>query len=248
MKPLKLKTKDIISITDLTAEEILSLDYRHVILATGACWRNDGVGVTNWQAVPGTDLAHVVSPQAVFTGADLTSPIVVFDDDKYYMGALIAEKLKLDGHQVTQITTTSEVSPWTHNTLEQHRVQARVLELGIKVITSQNIIKVDSDQVHTSCVYTERPDVVAASTVVLVTSRLPNNALHLELTENTDTLTRAGIESVIAIGDCLCPSTIAAAVHDGHRVAREMDAPPENPDMPFRRETILLEDPAQGIN
>jgi dimethylamine/trimethylamine dehydrogenase len=164
------------------------------------------------------------------------------------MGALIAEKLKLDGHQVTLITTTPDVSPWTHNTLEQHRVQAHVLELGIEVITSQNISHIDSDQVHTSCLYTARPGVVAASSVVLVTSRMPTNELHLELTEDTDRLDESGIKSVIAIGDCLCPSTIAAAVHDGHRVAREMDAPPENPDMPFRREIILLEDPVSQGN
>jgi dimethylamine/trimethylamine dehydrogenase len=233
----------------LTAEEILSLDYRHIVLATGARWRTDGVGVTNWQAVPGTDQAHVVSPHAVFAGNDLTGPVVVFDDDRYYMGALIAEKLKLDGHEVTLITTTPEVSPWTHNTLEQHRVQARVLELGIKVITSQNITRVESDQVHTSCIYTERPDVVAAASVVLVTSRLPNNELHLELTADPVILMDAGIDSVIAIGDCLCPSTIAAAVHDGHRMAQELDAPPENPDMPFRREIIMLEDlETQGNN
>jgi dimethylamine/trimethylamine dehydrogenase len=85
--------------------------------------------------------------------------------------------------------------------------------------------------------------------VVLVTSRAPDNALHLELTADPDLLTGSGIESVTAIGACFCPSTIAAAVHDGHRVAREMDAPPENADMPFRREIILLEDlDQQGKN
>jgi dimethylamine/trimethylamine dehydrogenase len=226
----------------LSAEDIRSLDYRHVILATGAHWRNDGVGITNWQPIAGADQAHVVSPQAVFAGEDLTGPIVVFDDDKYYMGALIAEKLKLDGHEVTLVTTATEVSPWTHNTLEQHRVQARILELGIKVITSQNITRVDADKLITSCMYTQQAGVLAASAVVLVTSRLPNNELHLELTADPDLLANSGIESVTSIGDCFCPSTIAAAVYDGHRVAREMDAPPENPDMPFRREIILLED------
>jgi dimethylamine/trimethylamine dehydrogenase len=233
----------------LSAEDIRSLDYRHVILATGAHWRNDGVGITNWQPIAGADQAHVVSPQAVFAGEDLTGPIVVFDDDKYYMGALIAEKLKLDGHEVTLVTTATEVSPWTHNTLEQHRVQARILELGIKVITSQNITRVDADKLITSCMYTQQAGVLAASAVVLVTSRLPNNELHLELTADPDLLANSGIESVTSIGDCFCPSTIAAAVYDGHRVAREQDAPPENPDMPFRREIILLEDlDNQGIN
>jgi len=46
----------------LTAEDILALDYQRVILATGAHWRGDGVGVSNWQAIPGAQQSHVVSP------------------------------------------------------------------------------------------------------------------------------------------------------------------------------------------
>jgi dimethylamine/trimethylamine dehydrogenase len=61
------------------------------------------------------------------------------------------------------------------------------------------------------------------------------------LTEDSNSLAAAGIISVSAIGDCCNPSTIAAAVHDGHRAARELDAAPEDPDMPFRRERILLQ-------
>lgn len=52
--------------------------------------------------------------------------------------------------------------------------------------------------------------------------------------------TAAGVTSVQAIGDCDVPATIAAAVHDGHRAARELDEAPANPDLPFRREHILL--------
>jgi len=158
------------------------------------------------------------------------------------MGALIAEKLRLEGHEVTLVTTAPEVSPWTHNTLEQHRIQARVLEIGIRVITSHNISRVGSSEIDINCVYSDKPGVVAASSVVMVTSRQPNNELHLSLNEDTEALADSGITSVTAIGDCLSPSTIASAVYEGHRVAREMDAPPEDPDMPFRREKILLED------
>ncbi len=42
------------------------------------------------------------------------------------------------------------------------------------------------------------------------------------------------------IGDCLAPSTIAAAVYAGHRQAREMDEEPSEA-VPFRREMIALE-------
>jgi dimethylamine/trimethylamine dehydrogenase len=232
----------------LTAEDILSLEHKHVILATGSHWRSDGVGVTNWQSIPGTELNHVVSPEAVFADKKLAGPIVVFDDDKYYMGALVAEKLILEGHDVTLVTTAPEISQWTHNTLEQFRIQAHVLKLGIKVITSHNISSVDSGAVNINCVYTDKSATVTAASLVMVTSRQPNNGIYLELTENTERLTDSGIASVTAIGDCLNPSTIASAVYEGHRVAREMDAPPENPDMPFRREQILLEDINDQVN
>jgi len=50
----------------------------------------------------------------------------------------------------------------------------------------------------------------------------------------------AGITSVSSIGDCNNPSTIATAIYDGHRAARELDDVPTDPDMPFRRERIAL--------
>jgi dimethylamine/trimethylamine dehydrogenase len=75
----------------------------------------------------------------------------------------------------------------------------------------------------------------------MVTSRQPNNRLYLDLIGDPQALAAAGIASVQAVGDCDAPSTIAAAVYDGHRMAREMDAPSADPDLPFRREHIALD-------
>ncbi|MCP4766502.1 MAG: NADH:flavin oxidoreductase [Gammaproteobacteria bacterium] len=227
----------------LTAEDILAMDYQRVILATGAHWRGDGVGVSNWQAIPGTQQSHVLSPESVFSDQPMADPVVVFDDDRYYMGALIAEKLIRQGHDVTLVTPATEVSPWTQNTLEQHRIQAHVLALGIKVVTSKDITRISSDEIELACVYTEQTSMMPAASVVMVTSRTANDELHLALTTDPMLLENSGISSISAIGDCLCPSTIAAAVYEGHRIAREMDAPPQDPDMPFKREQILLEIP-----
>ena len=71
--------------------------------------------------------------------------------------------------------------------------------------------------------------------MVLVTSRNSNDALYHELAADEDALASAGVTSITRIGDCLAPSTIAAAVYAGHRYAREIDNPP--PDgVPFLRE------------
>jgi len=46
-------------------------------------------------------------------------------------------------------------------------------------------------------------------------------------------------KTLLRIGDCLAPGTIAAAVYGGHRYARELGAPvPEG--VPFRRELPAL--------
>ncbi len=166
---------------------------------------------------------------------------MIFDDDNFYLGGLIAEKLRGEGRDVTLVATESVVSAWTTHTMEQHRIQARVLELGIEVIASHNVTRIGAAEVELACLYTDRRRTITAASVVMVTSRQPNNGLYLDLIGDPQSLAGAGIASVRAIGDCDAPSTIAAAVYEGHLVARELDAPPADPDLPFRREHIALD-------
>jgi dimethylamine/trimethylamine dehydrogenase len=80
-----------------------------------------------------------------------------------------------------------------------------------------------------------------AASVVLVTSRMPNEQIYHRLIRRPDIMEAAGLRTIALIGDCLSPQTIAAAVYDGHQYARELDAPrPANPDVPFRRERVTL--------
>ena len=224
----------------LSVEDVLEYGFSHVVVATGAHWRADGVGVSNWQPIQGSDQAHVLTPEHIYAGVAIADPVLVFDDDNFYLGAVIAEKLTGDGHAVTLVTTDSKVSSWTENTLEQHRIQARVLELGIEVVTAHTIAQIHADKVECTCIFTNHLRTVTARSVVMVTSRQPNNQIYLALRENPEKLASAGIRSVSAIGDCNNPSTIATAIYEGHRVARELDAAPVDPDMPFRREQIAL--------
>ena len=51
----------------------------------------------------------------------------------------------------------------------------------------------------------------------------------------------SGISTVRAIGDAWAPATIATAVFEGHRYARELENPEFRGDhVPFRRETVEL--------
>ena len=56
-----------------------------------------------------------------------------------------------------------------------------------------------------------------------------------------DRLKNAGITSVRRIGDCFGPATIAAAVYEGHRYARELDTEVDPDGVPFKTVKYDLE-------
>ena len=175
------------------------------------------------------------TPDDLFAGARPAGPVVIYDDDHYYMGGVIAEQLRAAGLEVTLVTPAADVSTWTHATLEHTWIEQRLHEIGVAIIEKHALARIGPDGVEIEHVMSGHSRALACASVVLVTSRIPNDALYHELTADEDALAAAGITSVTRIGDCLAPSTIAAAVYAGHRYAREIDSPP--PDgVPFLRE------------
>jgi dimethylamine/trimethylamine dehydrogenase len=220
----------------VTAGEVLEFGASRVIIATGSRWRHDGIGRANSLPIRGFAAAHsVFTPDELLDGALLTGPVVLFDDDHYYLGAVLAEKLRSEGLSVTLVTPADRVSAWTVNTLEQHAVQKRVLELGVEVCVNRNIVAFDGCGVVLECTYTGRQTALPAASVVTVTSRLPDEELAQSLNESSGATAAAGIVSITSIGDCFAPSTIAAAVYAGHRHAREFDRQPSD-EAAFQRE------------
>lgn len=223
----------------LTAAHVLEFGFPRVVLATGAHWRRDGVGRKNRKPIPGSDGGNVFTPEDVMGGVPMSGPVVVFDDDHYYLGGVIAEKLRAAGSDVTLVTPESQVSSWTWATLEQFRIQAQLMNSGIDVITSKNLVAVNKESVDLACVYTSQRNTLDARSVVMVTARLPEDSLFLELDGDAQKLADAGIHNLECIGDCHAPATIANAVYAGHRYARECDEP-ESEEIPFRRELVEI--------
>ena len=207
-------------------EQILEFAADRVLIATGATWRRDGMGRRHEAPIPGWETPSVITPDDVMAGLTPVGPVVVFDDDHYYMGGIIAEALRHHGLDVTLVTPANEVSTWTTHTEEQHRVQGRILNLGIVLETGTGLSRIGEDSVVLESIYTGHSKEIEATTVVMVTSRTPQDGLYHALVDSV---------SIERIGDCLAPATIAAAVYSGHRYAREMDTPAVV-GVPFRRE------------
>jgi dimethylamine/trimethylamine dehydrogenase len=225
----------------LSADDILDYGFPRVVLATGAGWRRDGIGRWHRTAIPGIDAIDVFTPEDVFAGKPIAGPVAIYDDDHYYMGGVLAEQLRRQGTEVTLVTPGSDVSSWTANTLEQPWIEERLYRIGVDVVEKHAIAGVAKGEIRVAHTGSGRERVLPCAALVLVTMRLPNDALYRSLEADAGRLADAGIRSLTRIGDCLAPSTIAAAVYSGHRFAREMDAPSRNDAVPFKRELMMLE-------
>ncbi|RBI70333.1 NADH:flavin oxidoreductase [Roseovarius sp. TE539] len=223
----------------LSADEVLDFGADHVAFATGSVWAGSGVGRTNRLPITADDGARIMTPDDICGGKVPQGPVVVFDDDYYYMAGLMAEKLRDDGHDVTYVTPAADVSHWTHNTMEQERIQTRLMEMGVRIVPLHNLARLGADSADLSCVYTDRVQTVPCGTAVLVTMRAATDSLFHEVAALSDDRPDAKPATLLRIGDCLAPGTIAAAVYGGHRFARELGEPATD-GVPFRRELPAL--------
>ncbi|MDW9909390.1 NAD(P)-binding protein [Sinorhizobium meliloti] len=226
----------------LSAADILQYGVPHVAIATGASWRTDGVGRSHRVPLDFLSAGTLISPDAILSeGAEAVpsdGPVVVFDDDCFYMGSVLAELLARRGCTVTFVTPESQVSPWSRNTLEQARIQKRLIDLGVEIVTAMALAGRTKDQLELSCVYSGRIRPVDCATLVPVTARLPDETLWLELKAREAEWADAGIKTITRLGDCLAPGLIAAAVYSGHQYARTYQEQVDKDRVPFMREDI----------
>ncbi|MBT6826643.1 MAG: NADH:flavin oxidoreductase, partial [Rhodospirillales bacterium] len=120
------------------------------------------------------------------------------------------------------------------------RIQAQLLEQGVEIIASHLLREITTDSVTLECGFSGVTKKVSAAALVMVVARLPVDDLYQDLASDPDRLAAAGIETLKRIGDCHGPATIAAAVYEGHRFARELGE--EVDEIPFRRELTGLAD------
>jgi dimethylamine/trimethylamine dehydrogenase len=224
----KLPNLQLFPASRMGAEDVAEFGADHVVLATGSRWRRDGVGV---YAIRPGEFPNALTPDDVFAGASLAGPVVIYDDEHYFMGGALAERLAGQGHEVHYVTTAAVASSWTVLTNEQDFLQARLIAAGVRLHPLKALKSQGGVEVILACVYSGREEALPCGTLVLCTGRLPDISLWDDLTAQGTAAAR--------VGDCLTPSSIADAVHSAHRFARLLG----EPDTPPRRERAPLRSP-----
>jgi dimethylamine/trimethylamine dehydrogenase len=229
----KQKNVDVILGQRLSAAEVLEYGAELVVLATGSHWAGDGLNNATHEPIPGADSTtpFAITPEQLMLEGKRPAGnrAVVYDSEGYYMGAGLAEVLATEGFSVEMITPLAKVSPFSDETMEGNLLRARLAAAGVTWRTATVLEEVASGslQVRDSM---GREEQVATDAVVLVTHRLSNEELYLELASNQEALKASGITGVYRIGDCVAPRTFADAILDGHRLARQIDtADPARP-------------------
>ena len=209
----------------MTAEEILESGIQNIILATGATWRRDGMGRTLRKPILGHETSNVFNPDDLMDGNLVNSKLVnnnwvIYDDDHYYMGGVLAELLAEQGLRVSLVTPAPLISYWSQFTLEQERIQHRLMKLGVKLYPQHVLSRIESDCVSLINTISAEGKELPREAVLLVSDRLSNDALYYEL---KPALEEGKIQSLRVIGDAEAPNIIAQAVFSGHLAAREFE-------------------------
>jgi dimethylamine/trimethylamine dehydrogenase len=151
------------------------------------------------------------------------------------MGAGMAELLRAHGHEVELVTSCEKIAPLCDETLEGPILRRHLHDLGIGMRAEAWLTRIGAGGADGE---TELGDTFAveADAFVLVTQRVSDEALYLELAADP-----GGLEGVYRIGDCVAPRLIADAIWDGHRLGREIDSPDPAQPLPHLRERPGLE-------
>jgi dimethylamine/trimethylamine dehydrogenase len=239
----KLRNVEVIAQTRLSARDVREYGAELVVVATGARWASDGVNGVTHGPVTGANasLPHVLTPEQVMREGKRPpgERVVVYDCEGYFVGAGMAEKLALEGHRVELVTCLETIAPFCDETLEGPLLRRHLHDVGIAQRSGVLLQAIEPGRVTAEDQFGD-PLEFEADAVVLVTQRLSNESLYLELRAEEQALLEEGVEAVYRIGDCVAPRLIADAIFDGHRLAREIDS--ENPavPLPYKRERAVM--------
>jgi dimethylamine/trimethylamine dehydrogenase len=177
-----------------------------------------------------------MTPDDILAGVKAKGRVLIYDDDHYYMGGAIAEQCRNEGLEVTLVTPDSKVSSWTENTLEQDKIQSRLLALDVNILPLHELHHVHQGEVVLANIYDQTiQQTIQFDSLILITSRSPSDALYQSLLKH-----EATFKTLKAVGDCHAPGTVAAAVFEGHLAARSLESTVDEYEALFRREVISL--------
>ena len=188
-----------------------------LVIATGAEFNRTGFSGVIPDSIPGWDQPHVLTPEQVLSGEKQPGRrVVILDEDCREAAPGLAEMLARQGKKVTIVTSQPSVAKEMLYSLSLPHILARLAESGVEVIPTNYIKKINASSIElfNVCAPQVESSLSGIDTVILVTSKQTRNSLSAKM--------EGKVKELYAIGDCVAPREIGAAIYEGHRLARSL--------------------------
>ncbi|HSI80645.1 MAG TPA: FAD-dependent oxidoreductase, partial [Solirubrobacterales bacterium] len=239
----KLKNVEVHLKSRLSADDVLEYGAEIVVVATGYRFAADGLNPESHEPIPGADASQewqLTPPEVVAGSKSIGKRVLVLENEAYFVGASIAQKLAGEGHEVYLVTQRGDIANYMEYTLEGPMLHRDLHRLGVHMHTYTMLEKIEPGVCHGYNIWNpDHKEQFEVDSVVLCTQRLSNDELYRELKSDPERLEREGIESVYVVGDAAAPRMIVDSIFDAHRLAREIDSPNPAMPLPFIRERRL---------
>ena len=210
----QLKNISVFLDNELTVEDIVAMDFDHVVTATGSSWEIKNL---DEKAIPTefNEDTNVLTPDDIFDGSEIIGPVVIFDFDYYYMGGLIAELLSDQGYSVNIVTPFENISPWSFMSNELNDIKVRLNEKNIRVVTESSLLSANDNSVEIINRFNRNKSSLEAGTLIIVGTRKPNDDLYNQLINSAE----IDNKNIFKIGDADAPGALYHAVYSGRLFA-----------------------------
>jgi 2,4-dienoyl-CoA reductase-like NADH-dependent reductase (Old Yellow Enzyme family)/thioredoxin reductase len=200
--------------TYVTDEDLATFDADHIILATGAAPRLDGIQLSHpGEPIAGIGLGHVMSSNDLFSSPAVNGTnALVIDDAGHFEGLACAEYLLQEGLDVTFVTRLPAVAPDMRTALMVDPALERLGNRRFSYHVGTRVLSVDGQSAALQPVTGGDSWTVNADLVVFVSLNRP----RLEL---LDAIERSGIPCTV-IGDANTPRFLVRATAEGNAAGR----------------------------
>ena len=239
----KLRNVEIHTNSRLDAAQIREYGAEIVVIATGCHWATDGLNSVTHDTIPGADasLPWQLTPEDVALGRKpVGQRVLILENEAYFMGVTLAQKLAGEGHEVWLLTQRGEIGKYMEFTLEAPMMHRELHRLGVHIRPETHVNRFEEGLVSAYNVWDpSHTEEIEVDSVVLCTARVSDDQLYHELKADPAALQANDVEAVYLIGDAAAPRMIVDCIFDGHRLAREIDSPDPSVPLPFIRERRL---------
>ena len=239
----KLRNVEIHTNARLDAAQIREYGAEIVVIATGCHWAKDGLNSVTHDTIPGADasLEWQLTPEDVaLNRKPVGRRVLILENEAYFMGVTLAQKLAGEGHEVWLLTQRGEIGKYMEFTLEAPMMHRELHRLGVHIRPETHVNRFEQGLVSAYNVWDpSHTEEIEVDSVVLCTARVSDDQLYHELKADPAALQSNDVEAVYMIGDAAAPRMMVDCIFDGHRLAREIDSSDPSVPLPFIRERRL---------